>query len=106
MDKNIVQKNIEYQKDVKNIAKMLFHAFYYDEEELKEELISKNPDLAHFHLSKLPGTEIYEEYMIVALLEKADKFFQFFSSVDDAKKTIQFLQTVNPHKAKEILDEM
>lgn len=109
MNPELIQKNLDYQKDVEQIAKMLFHAFYYDEEEILENIdeTATCGDLYdRLEAQGLPGAEVYEKAMTAILMEKAEKIFGFFSSVEDAKKTIQFLQNVNPAKAKEIIDEM
>jgi len=109
MDNSIVQKNLKYQKDVEQIAKMLFHAFYYDDEfvivtEGRNQLTCS--EISKTELESEFSNSFYEQTLLSSFTEKADKFLQFFSSVKDAKKTIQFLQTVNPIKAKEIVDGM
>lgn len=113
MDTDMVQKNLNYQQDIAQIAKMLFHAFYLDEEELisavddnKDDPLTCGDIYERSIALGLPGAEVYERTLVAALMEKAEKFFQFFASVDDAKKTIHFLHTVNPVKAREIIDEM
>lgn len=112
MDNNMVQKNLDYQRDIDQIAKMLFHAFYFDEEEIISSLAKEDYPLTCGDVYErsiemgLPGAEVYERTLVAALAEKAEKFFQFFPSIEDAKKTIRFLQAVNPGKAKEIIDEM
>ena len=90
MNKNIqvVKKTVNFHEQVTQIAKLLFHAFYFDEEQ---------------HLND-PDT--YEKEGVVDLVDKADKIYRFFGSADEAKKAIRFLHTVNPIKAKEIFDEL
>jgi len=90
MNNNYVEKNLVYQDQVQQIAKLVFHAFYYDEEE-------------KFNAS---SPEVYEKEVISDLLPMSDKIFQFFGTADEAKKAIRFLHTVNPIKAKEIFDEL
>jgi hypothetical protein len=90
MNNELVEKNVAYQEQVVQIAKLVFHAFYYDEEE---------------KLNYSPA-EDYEKDSVNELLDKAEKIFQFFGSTEEAKKAIRFLHTVNPMKAKEIFDEL
>ena len=87
-DIQIVEKNVNFHEQVTQIAKLLFHAFYFDEEE-------------HFS-----DPDTYEKDGVLELADKADKIYRFFGSADDAKKAIRFLHTVNPIKAKEIFDEL
>ena len=91
MNTDFVEKNIEYQEQVEQIAKFVFHAFYYDEEE-KATYVS--------------GPDLYERELIGDLLHKGEKIYGFFGSATEAKKALRFLHTVNPMKAKEILDEL
>jgi len=90
MNNELVEKTVAYQENVSQIAKLVFHAFYYDDEE---------------KLNYTP-TEDYERDGINDLLDKAEKIFQFFGSTEEAKKAIRFLHTVNPMKAKDIFDEL
>lgn len=90
MNNELVEKNLVFQDNVHQIAKLVFHAFYFDDEE---------------RLNYTPA-EDYEKDGINDLLPKAEKIFQFFGSTEDAKKAIRFLHTVNPMKAKEIFDEL
>lgn len=90
MNNDYVEKNLVYQDQVQQIAKLVFHAFYYDEEE---------------KLNYSPA-EAYEKEVIDDLLPMAEKIFHFFGTADEAKKAIRFLHTVNPIKAKEIFDEL
>lgn len=90
MNNDIVKKNIEYQEKIREIAKILFHAFYYDEEALLDAI----------------DYETYVRIGTADLMEKSDKFFQFFNNLEDAKATIRYLKIVNPKKAKEIIEEM
>ena len=90
MNNDLTEKNIVYQENVLQIAKLVFHAFYYDDED---------------RLNYSP-TEEYEKDNVTELLPKAEKIYQFFGSADEAKKAIRFLHTVNPMKAKEIFNEL
>jgi hypothetical protein len=90
MNNDYVEKNLVYQDQVQQIAKLVFHAFYYDEEE---------------KLNYSPA-EAYEKEVIDDLLPMAEKIFHFFGTADEAKKAIRFLHTLNPIKAKEIFDEL
>jgi len=90
MNNDYVEKNLVYQDQVHQIAKLVFHAFYYDE----EEKLNYSP------------TEAYEKEITDDLLPMAEKIFHFFGTADEAKKAIRFLHTVNPIKAKEIFDEL
>lgn len=89
MNSTMIEKNIAYQQQIEQIAKMLFYAFYYNEEEAA---------------NYLPDVQFYDNQQIRGLMEKADKVFQYFKSAEEAKKTIHFLQVINPIKAKEIFD--
>lgn len=91
MNNDYVEKNLVYQDQVQQIAKLVFYAFYYDEEE---------------KLNFSPTPEVYEKEVVNELLPMAEKIFQFFGSAEEAKKSIRFLHTVNPIKAKEIFDEL
>ena len=88
MDQKLVEKTKVYHDQILQIAKLLFHAFYYDEEE------------------KGIAPDNYEREGVESLLDVSDKIFQFFGSADEATKAIRFLHTVNPIKAKEIFDEL
>ena len=90
MNTDYVEKNLVYQDQVKQIAKMVFHSFYYDEEEKRDYVPS----------------DLYEKEAIESLLPMGEKIFKFFDSADEAKKAIRFLHTVHPIKAKEIFDEL
>ena len=90
MNNDYVEKNLVYQDQVQQIAKLVFHAFYYDE----EEKLNYSP------------SEDYEKEVIGELLPMAEKIFHFFGTAEEAKKAIRFLHTVNPIKAKEIFDEL
>jgi hypothetical protein len=90
MNNDYVEKNLVYQDQVQQIAKLVFHAFYYDE----EEKLNYSP------------SEDYEKEVIDELLPMAEKIFHFFGTAEEAKKAIRFLHTVNPIKAKEIFDEL
>lgn len=85
MNKDYVEKNLVYQDQIEKIAKQLYHSFYNDE---KNEY----------------GTT--PEETIKNLLPMAEKMFNFFETASEAKKTIRFLHTINPIKAKEIFDEL
>jgi hypothetical protein len=89
MNNEYIEKNIVYQEQVQQIAKMLFYYFYYDEQ-----------DKMNYY------SEEYEKDIISDLLPTSEKIFNFFTSAEEAKKTIRFLHTVNPIKAKEIFDEL
>jgi hypothetical protein len=90
MNNDYVEKNLVYQDQVQQIAKLVFHVFYYDEEE---------------KLNYSPA-EAYEKEVTDDLLPMAEKILHFFGTADEAKKAIRFLHTVNPIKAKEIFDEL
>lgn len=87
MNNEFVEKNRIYQEQINEIAKFIFHAFHYEEDEQPELNIS-----------------IENEQEVEKWLEKAEKILAFFDSSDEAKKAFRFLNTVNPMYAKEIID--
>lgn len=91
MDQEIIEKNIKYNQELKEIAKMIFHAFYYEEEQ---------------SLSYPPGSNLYEKDHIDELIPKAEKIYRFFSSVDEVKNTLKFIHEVNPVKGLEIMNSL
>ena len=92
MNIDYVEKNLVYQEQIEQIAKVLYYLFYYMDEE-------NNP-------LPLWAAEINETENIRKLLPGADKIFQFFGDAESAKKAIRFLHTINPIKAKEIFDSL
>lgn len=91
MNKELVEKNIRYNKELNEIAKMIFHAFYYDEDK---------------SLTYPPDSNQYEKDSIEEILPKAEKIYKFFSSVEDAKKSLKFLHEINPIKGLEIINSL
>lgn len=90
MNEDMVKKNIEYQGQVEQIAKILYYAFFCEDE---EEFLLPSAD-----------REFQEKLRVRELTEQAEKVFEFFGSVEDAKKTIRFLQTINPEIGKLIIE--
>jgi hypothetical protein len=91
MNAELIEKNLKYNQDLQEIAKMIFHAFYYDEDK---------------SLSYPPDSNQYEKDNIEEILPKAEKIYRFFSSADDAKKTLRFLHEVSPIKGLEIINSL
>lgn len=91
MNSELIEKNIQYQKDIKEIAKMIFHSFYYDEEQ---------------SLTYPPGSNFYEKDSLEQVYPKAEKIYRFFSSVDDVKKTLRFLHELSPVKGLELMNSL
>jgi hypothetical protein len=87
MNNDYVEKNLVYQDQVQQIATIIYHAFYCEEEEFKE-----------------PFCEPKEA--INNLIPMSEKIFRYFENANEAKKAIRFLHTVNPIKSKEIFDEL
>lgn len=92
MNNDFVEKNVAYQEEIQQIAKFVFHAFYYDEEEKA--------------MWPGGGPDAYERDSVSDLLPKAEKILSFFGSAADAKKAMRFLHTINPMRAKDIIDEL
>lgn len=91
MNQDLCEKNKNYQGQIIQVTTVLFHAFYYDEEE---------------RLNHLPAAETYERDSIHELLPKGEKIFDYFGNAESAIKALRFLHTVSPVKAKEIVDEL
>lgn len=87
MNNEFVEKNRIYQEQINEIAKFIFHAFHYEEDE--------QPEL---------NIAIENDKEVEKWLEKAEKILAFFNDSDEAKKAFKFLNTVNPMYAKEIID--
>lgn len=81
MNIELVEKNKNYQSDIEQIAKMIFHSFYFEEEQ---------------SLTYPPGSDQYEKDSIDEIYPKAEKVYRFFSSVDEAKKALKFIHELNP----------
>lgn len=94
MNEDMVKKNIEYQEQVIQIAKMLYHAFFYEDEE------------EVFHHAPNDAAQIQEQLKVRELTEQAERMFEFFGSAEDAKKTIRFLQTICPEIGKQIIEKL
>jgi len=91
MNTEIMEKNLRYNQEIQEIAKMIFHAFYYDENQ---------------SLSYPPDSNQYEKDYIEELLPKAEKVYRFFSSVEEAKNSLKFLHEVSPIKGLEIMNSL
>jgi len=91
MDTELVEKSLKYNKDLHDIAKMIFHAFYYDEDK---------------SLAYPPDSNQYEKDSIEEILPKAEKIYRFFYSVEEAKKSLRFLHEVSPIKGLEIINSL
>ena len=97
MNSDFTKKNIEYQNEIGQVAKFLFYAFYYNEEERLNYL----PDCVE-HRSE--GE--YEKFGVNQAMPKAEKIYSHFGEKTEAVKALKFLQAVNPLKAKEIVDAL
>lgn len=87
MNNELIEKNKIYQEQINEIAKFIFYAFHYEEDE--------QPEL---------NITVENEKEVKKWLEKAEKILAFFDTCDEAKKAFRFLNTVNPMYAKEIID--
>jgi hypothetical protein len=91
MDKELVEKNLNYQNEIKSIAKYIFRLFYFNEDE---------------QLSLALNNEEYQEYGIEKLLDVSEKILGHFESAEEAKKTFKFLNSVAPMYGKEIVESL
>ena len=91
MNQDISEKSVSYQNEVREIAKMIFHSFYFEEEQ---------------SLTYPPGSDLYERDSINEIYPKAEKVYRFFSNVNDAKKALKFLHEMSPHKGLEIMNSL
>lgn len=91
MNKDIAEKNKAYQSDVREIAKMIFHSFYFEEEQ---------------SLTYPPGSDLYEKDNIEEMYSKAEKVFRFFNSAEEAKKALKFIHEINPLKGLELMNSL
>jgi hypothetical protein len=91
MNKDISDKNISYQNDIRDIAKMIFHSFYFEEEQ---------------SLTYPPGSDQYEKDHIAEIYPKAEKVYRFFSNVTEAKRALKFLHEMSPVKGLEIMNSL
>ena len=87
----IKEKNLHYQNEVRDIAKMIFHAFYFDEQE---------------SLCYPPESKQSEKDCLDTLLAKAEKIYRFFPSAEEAKKSLKFLHEISPIKGLEIMNSI
>lgn len=87
MDLVLNEKNKVYQNNIDLIAKNIFYTFY----------VADN--------MSLPLNVTEEGFYIREMREKAEKFYAFFGDVDEAKKTIRFLNTIAP-QGKNLVDSM
>lgn len=87
----------EFQKE--NAAKM---ALYKENTgKIAEYLFSKFYRLDHFDAYYDEATEQINKENC---LDKADRIYQFFNNVEDIKRMMDFLNTVNPNLAKDLVD--
>lgn len=91
MNNEIIEKNLNYQSEINEIAKMIFHSFYYEEEQ---------------SLTYPPGSEQYEKDNISQMYPKAEKVYRFFPSVAEAKRALKFLHELSPIKGLEIMNSL
>jgi len=91
MNNDIMEKNVAYQNDVKEIARMIFHSFYFEEEQ---------------SLTYPPGSNQYEKDNLDEIYPKAEKVYRFFSNVSEAKKALKFLHEINPIKGLEVMNSL
>lgn len=91
MNTNIVEKNVAYQNDIRDIAKMIFHSFYFEEEQ---------------SLTYPPGSNLYEKDHIEGIIPKAEKVYRFFPNVTEAKRALKFLHEMSPIKGLEIMNSL
>lgn len=86
IETNTVVCMVKYQHNVKLIGDYLYNKFYrhdqFDEQYSKE----------------------VEDIAIQRCLEKAERVYKFFDSVQEVKRMVEFLNTVNPGMAKEMVD--
>lgn len=86
MNKELTDKNIEYQDQLHQMSVFLYNNFYKSEEE--------------------EATFLEERESINDLMAKSEKIFQYFGSFPEAKKAIKFFHIFNPAATKAILDEI
>jgi hypothetical protein len=91
MNQEILEKNLAYQKDIEEVARMLFHAFYYDEQE---------------RAAYPPDSDQYEKNHLDELYAKAEKILRFFPNVQEAKRSLKFLNEINHVKGLEIVHSL
>ena len=91
MNNEIVEKNLAYQNEVREIAKMIFHSFYFEEEQ---------------SLTYPPGSNLYEKESLDEILPKAEKIYKFFPNALEAKRALKFIHELNPIKGLEIMNSL
>jgi len=91
MNNEMVEKNVSYQNEVREIAKMIFHSFYFEEEQ---------------SLTYPPGSDLYEKENLDEILPKAEKIYKFFPNVVEAKRALKFIHELNPIKGLEIMNSL
>ena len=91
MNKEITEKNLAYQSEINEIAKMIFHAFYFDEQ---------------ISLSYPPDSNHYEKDSLQELLPKAEKIHKFFNSLEESKNCLKFMHEINQIKGAEFISSL
>ena len=81
MNQELVEKGLNYHREIETIAQSLFYLFYDD----------SNIDLNF-------------ESKVKKLMPKAQKILHFFKNSEKAIAAIRFFHTVEPLKSKEIFD--
>lgn len=106
MNKETIKKNIDYQKDVREIATSLFYCFYiqyYENDFLQYLEIEDDISIISDENKEFKR---FKEESIFELMSKAEKFLEYFKDKQKAKETIKFLNVINHKKAKELIEEM
>lgn len=91
MNNDMIEKNLAYQNDINELAKMIFHSFYFEEDQ---------------SLTYPPGSDQYEKDNIEEMLTKAEKVYRFFPNVTEAKRALKFLHELSPIKGLEIMNSL
>lgn len=91
MDKELIEKNLNYQSEIKSLARLIFLLFFQNEDE---------------QLSLALNQEEYQQYGIEKFSDVSEKILGHFDSAEEAKKTFKFLNAVSPMYAKEIIESL
>lgn len=85
-------KNLIYVSEIKKIAKFINNNFYSEDEEEEEN---------NEFLKAVESHEIEK-----SILNKSEKFYNFFSDSDKAIEFIRCLLILNPQKGKDFLESI
>lgn len=79
-----------YMDNVRKISEYLLRKFYADQSDMFDPYYDP----------------MSEDIMKQKCMDKADRLYHFFSDVEEIKRMMEFLNTVNPGMAKDLADSL